>query len=84
MGGAGHDTFAFRGQAANSVTVIKDFEVGYDHQLILASVAHGPLQMNMITQYADGLMISFDQGREIHYEGVWDQHALFDSMHLFG
>jgi Ca2+-binding RTX toxin-like protein len=83
FGGAGADTFAFRGQQPNSVSYIKDFEVLHDRQIIMASVAGGPLTMDMITPYADGLMISFAHGCEIHYENVWDANALFLSMSLF-
>lgn len=83
IGGLGADTFAFRGQQPNSVSYIKDFEVLHDRQLILASVAGGPLTIDMISSYSDGLMISFAQGCEIHYENVWDANALFLSMSLF-
>ena len=83
IGGAGADTFAFRGQEPNSVSFIKDFEVLHDRQLILSSVAGGPLTTDMIKPYADGLMISFAQGCEIHYENVWDAKALYMSMGLF-
>lgn len=83
FGGAGADTFAFRGQQPNSVSYIKDFEVLHDRQLILASVAGGPLTIDMIDSYSGGLMIGFAQGCEIYYENVWDVNALFLSMSLF-
>jgi Ca2+-binding RTX toxin-like protein len=82
-GGRGADTFAFRGQAPNSVTVITDFEVRWDKQLIASSVASGGLSINMIKTYDKGLMIEFSGGRAIYYENVWDQQALFDSMQTF-
>ncbi len=82
-GGAGADTFAFRGQAANSSTIIKDFGLGYDRQLIMSSVVNGPLSMNMIKPYEDGLMIQFTDNRAIYYEGVTNAAALFASMSLF-
>lgn len=83
FGGRGADTFAFRGQAPNSVTVIKDFEVQFDKQLIMASVVNGPLRADMIRTYDDGLVINFGEGRSIYYEDVWDKQALFNSMSLF-
>jgi Ca2+-binding RTX toxin-like protein len=83
FGGAGADTFAFRGQAANSSTIIKDFELGYDKQLIMSSVVNGPLTMSMIKPYADGLMIQFTDNRAIYYEDVTNAAALFASMSLF-
>lgn len=82
-GGRGADTFAFRGQAPNSVTVITDFQVRWDKQLITSGVASDGLSINMIKSYDKGLMIDFSQGRAIYYENVWDRQALFDSMELF-
>jgi hypothetical protein len=82
-GGRGVDTFAFRGQAPNSVTIITDFQVRYDKQLITTGVASNGLSINMIRNYDKGLMIEFGQGRAIQYENVWDRQALFDSMELF-
>jgi Ca2+-binding RTX toxin-like protein len=82
-GGRGADTFAFRGQAPNSVTVITDFQVRFDKQLITAGVANDGLSINMIKSYDDGLMIDFSQGRALYYEGVFDRQALFDSLDLF-
>jgi Ca2+-binding RTX toxin-like protein len=81
-GGRGRDTFAFRGDPPNSVTVIKDFEVMYDRQGIKSSVAGGHLSVDMIKPYQNGLMIDFGQGRALCYEGVWDATALFSSMYL--
>jgi hypothetical protein len=82
-GGAGADTFAFRGQAPNSVTVIKDFQVLVDEQKILASVAAGPLRIDMIETYAGGSFIDFGDGRQIYYENVFNKSALFASLSLF-
>ena len=82
-GGRGADTFAFRGQAPNSVSVITDFQVRFDKQLISSGVAGNGLSINMIKSYDKGLMISFSEGRAIYYENVWDRQALFDSMDLF-
>lgn len=83
FGGAGADTFAFRGQQPNSVSTIKDFEVLYDEQRILSSVAGGHLTIDMIQSYDGGLMINFAKGCEVRYENVWDTQALFASMVLF-
>lgn len=83
FGGSGADTFAFRGQAPDSETVIKDFDVLQDKQLIMASVAGGPLTMDMIKSYSDGLVIEFTEGRAIYYEGILDSNALFDRMSIF-
>ncbi len=82
-GGRGADTFAFRGQAPNSVTVIKDFQVLWDKQLITRGVAETGLSMNMIKSYDKGLMIDFSEGRAIYYEGVYNKEMLFQSMELF-
>ncbi len=82
-GGAGADTFAFRGQAANSVTIIKDFDILQDRQLIMASVAGDQLRAEMIHSYADGLMIAFSDGKAIYYQDVFDTSALLARMALF-
>lgn len=83
VGGAGSDTFAFRGQAPNSLTVIKDFDIFNDRQFIMASVANGPLRPDMIKAYAQGLIIEFSENRSIYYENVSDVNALFHRMSLF-
>lgn len=81
-GGSGRDTFAFRGDLPNSVSVIKDFEVLYDRQGIKSSLTDGHLSIDMIKPYEDGLMIDFGQGRALCFESVWDATALFNSMYL--